>query len=94
LAWKATALPSLWIPPGIGVLKGNFDVAIRENFVMAAAVISNSSGDFILAATQRLSSTDVLMGEASVALLSLWLALLQVLPIFSLKEMPSWSPLL
>jgi hypothetical protein len=74
LAWKAIALPSLWIPPDIGFLKGNFDVAICENFVVATAVISNSSGDFILVATQRLSFTDVLMGEASVALLSLWLA--------------------
>ena len=62
LAWKATALSSLWIPPGLGFLKGNFDVAIRGNFAVAATVISNSFGDIILAATQRLSSTDVLMG--------------------------------
>ena len=70
LAWKAIALSSLWIPPGIGFLKGNFGVAIHGNFAVAAAVISNSFGDIILAATQRLSSTDVLMGEAFAALLT------------------------
>ena len=49
-------------------------MAVRENFAMAATVISNSSGDIILAATQRLSSIDVLMGEASAALLTSRLA--------------------
>jgi sensor histidine kinase YesM len=74
LAWKAIALASLWIPPSVGVLKGNFDVAIHENFAVVAAVISNFSSDIILAATQRLSSIDVLMGEAYAALLSSRLA--------------------
>jgi hypothetical protein len=73
-AWKAAALPSLWLPPCVGCLKGNFDVAICENFAVAVAVICDSSGEVILAATKRLSSTDVLMGEASTALLSSQLA--------------------
>jgi exonuclease III len=74
LAWRDVALPSLWLPPQTGCLKGNFDVAIRENFAVAAAVISDTAGNIILAATQKLHSTDVLLGEASAALLTTRLA--------------------
>jgi hypothetical protein len=73
-AWRAFALPSLWLPPDFESFKGNFDVAIREDFAVAAAVISDSSGEVILAATKRLSSTDVLMGEAAATFLATWLA--------------------
>jgi hypothetical protein len=74
-AWKAAVLPSLWLPPDFGSFKGNFDVAIRDDFAVAAAVISDYSGEVILAATKRLSSSDVLMGEAAAALLSTQLAI-------------------
>jgi len=74
LAWKALELPSLWTPPCSGFLKCNFDVAIRDNFAVAAAVISNSDGEIILAATQKLSITDALAGEAFAALLTSRLA--------------------
>jgi hypothetical protein len=66
--WHAVVLPSLWIPRS-GFLKGNFNVTIRDNFDVAAAVISNSDGKIILAVTQKLSNIDVLIGEASAALL-------------------------
>jgi hypothetical protein len=49
-------------------------VAIRDNFAVAAAVISDTAGNIILAATQKLHSTDVLLGEASAALLTTRLA--------------------
>jgi hypothetical protein len=49
-------------------------VAIRDNFAVAAAVISNSDGEIILAATQKLSITDALIGEASADLLTTRLA--------------------
>jgi hypothetical protein len=49
-------------------------VAIRDNFAVTAAVISNSSGDIILAVTQKLNVFDVLIGETSAAFLATWLA--------------------
>jgi hypothetical protein len=65
LAWQSVALSSLWQPPFSGCLKGNFDVAICDNFAVTTAVISNSSRDIILAVTQKLNVSDVLIGETS-----------------------------
>jgi hypothetical protein len=62
LAWKTFELPYLWTPPCSGFLKGNFDIAIRDNFAVAATVISNFDGEIILATTQKLSITDALVG--------------------------------
>ncbi|XP_059451038.1 uncharacterized protein LOC132181824 [Corylus avellana] len=73
-AWKKASLPSLWIPPLVGCLKGNFDVAIKGNFAVAAAVISDSSGEILAAATLKLHSSDALLGEAMAALLATRLA--------------------
>jgi hypothetical protein len=50
-------------------------VAIRDSFAVTAVVISDSSGNIIMAATQRLHSTDILVGEVSAALLTSQLAL-------------------
>jgi hypothetical protein len=80
-AWKDAALPSLWIPPLPGSFKANFDVAVRDSFSVAAAVISDSSGDIIFAATSKLLGTDALMGEAAAALLASQLA-----------SLPAWIP--
>jgi hypothetical protein len=66
--WQTVIFPSLWIPCS-GFLKGNFNVAIRDNFAVAAAIISNSDGEIILAVTQKLSNTNALIGEAYAALL-------------------------
>jgi hypothetical protein len=47
-AWQAAAFPSLRLPPQIECIKGNFDVAIRDNFVVAVTVISDSSVNYII----------------------------------------------
>jgi hypothetical protein len=73
-AWKDASLPSLWLPPCPGRIKGNFDVAVRDSFAVAAAVVSDSSGSVILAATLKLVGSDVLQGEATAALLASRLA--------------------
>jgi hypothetical protein len=57
------------------VFKENFDVAIRDSFVVVAAVISDSLSNIIMAATQRLHSMDILVREASAVLLASRLAL-------------------
>jgi hypothetical protein len=69
-AWRALVSPSLWFPPPLGWLKGNFDVAVRGNFSVAAGVISDASGNIIMAVTHKLSSSDALAGEAFAALLT------------------------
>ncbi|GLT54850.1 hypothetical protein SLA2020_280130 [Shorea laevis] len=46
-AWNDVVLSSLWIPPKPGSFKANFDVAVRESFSVAAAVICDSSGEII-----------------------------------------------
>jgi hypothetical protein len=74
LAWKNRSSPCLWFPPLLGSFKGNFDVTIRGSFSVAAATISDSSGSIILAATQHLHSSYVLLGEATAALLATRLA--------------------
>ena len=70
LAWQASTLSSFWFPPQQGSVKGNFDVAVRGDFAVAAAVLSDHTGEIIYACTQKLLSTDVLSGEASAALLA------------------------
>jgi hypothetical protein len=74
-AWNAASSFSLWTLPRINGIKGNFDVAVRDSFAVAAAVISDSSGNIITAATQQLHSTDILVGEAFAPLLAFRLAL-------------------
>lgn len=69
VAWCDVAMPSLWLPPRAGCIKENFDVVVRESYVVAATVISEDLGNVILAATQKLHSND-----ASTALLAVWLA--------------------
>jgi hypothetical protein len=73
-AWRDLALPTIWTPPVAGWIKGNFDVAVRGSFAVAAAVLSDDSGTIIAATTQKLVSTDVLQGEAHAALLVVRLA--------------------
>jgi hypothetical protein len=69
-AWSGFVLPSFWSVPSSGVVKGNFDVAIMEDFAIATAVVSDSTGNIIGAATQKFFFTDVGMGEAAAALLT------------------------
>jgi hypothetical protein len=74
LAWQSVVLPFIWLPPICRCLKSNFDVAIHDNFAVAAAVVSKSVGEIILAMIQKLSISNILIGEASAALLATWLA--------------------
>jgi hypothetical protein len=104
-AWRDCALPSIWMPPSAGHFKCNFDVAVRSSFAVAAAVISDESGNIVLAATQRILSLDALQGEARAALLGVRLAssaglvrlelegdaLLVILAINSPSSFVSWS---
>jgi len=73
-AWSDSILPSLWTPPFVGCIKGNFDVAVHGDFSVAAAIISDENGNIILVVTQKLTSSDALLGEASTALLTSQLA--------------------
>ncbi|XP_059436414.1 disease resistance protein RPM1-like [Corylus avellana] len=62
------------LPPRSGSFKGNFDVAVKGNWAVVAAMIMDCSGNIVLAATQKLHSSDVLLGGAAVALLATHLA--------------------
>jgi len=57
-----------------GCIKGNFDVAVHGDFVVAATIISDENGNIILAVTQKLTHSYALLGEASTALLTSQLA--------------------
>jgi hypothetical protein len=57
------------------LIKENFDVAVMDFFVVAATGSSDSSGNIIIAATQKLHSMNILVGEPSAALLATQLAL-------------------
>ena len=50
-------------------------MAIKDTFAVAAATISDSSGNIVFAASQKLSNLDVLQGEATAALLATRLAI-------------------
>ena len=69
----------------MGSVKGNFDVAIRGNLAVAAIVLSDSFGEIFAAATLKLHSSDVLLGEASAALLATRLARSYGLDVFSFE---------
>jgi hypothetical protein len=89
----------------LGCVKGNFDVAVRDSFVVVATVINDSSSTIIMATTQKLLLTDPLIGEASVALLASQLtlssgfdtlflegdALLVILAINTPSLFPTWN---
>ncbi|GLT69318.1 hypothetical protein SLA2020_414770 [Shorea laevis] len=63
-AWREVALPSLWSAHSAGHFKGNFDVAVRGSFAMAAKAVKHIHVimDFHVAASRE------------VALPSLWSA--------------------
>jgi hypothetical protein len=69
-AWKDLTLPSIWTPPVLGWIKGNFDAAVRGSFVVATTMISDDNGSIFAAATLKLSSTYALQGEVHAALLA------------------------
>jgi hypothetical protein len=69
-AWSDSVFSSTWAPPLPGNFKANFDVAVKNDFSVAAMVLSDSNGKIIHAATKRLSTTDASIGEAQAALLA------------------------
>ena len=73
-AWNDLALPVLWLPPAAGWVKGNFDVAVKDSYAVAAVMISNDRGDIVGATTQKLQCIEALQGEALAALLASRLA--------------------
>lgn len=48
-AWRDSSLSSIWLPPSAGSIKCNFDVAVKDSYVVA--VITDDHGNIILAAT-------------------------------------------
>jgi hypothetical protein len=62
------------LPLAVDCIKGNFDVVVKDSFVVAAAVISEDKGTIIAALMLELHSPDGLQGEALVALLAVQLA--------------------
>lgn len=62
LGARDAARPSLWLPPIAGCFKANFDVAMRGTFAVAATVLNHEQGNIIQAVTQKLVSTDTLIG--------------------------------
>jgi hypothetical protein len=53
-----------------GYLKLNFDVAVRSNYMVAAAVISDHDGSLLWTVARKLPLLDINAGEASAALLA------------------------
>ena len=74
-AWKSNSdYVDDWSPPPRGFLKANFDVAIRPNFVVAAAILRDHQEEIIAAHSQRLPYMDANQGEARAASLAVQLA--------------------
>lgn len=74
MAWQGASLPFLWVPPRPKCMKGNFDKAVRDSFVVAAAVI-----------TKKYPVMDALQGEAHASLLASRLAITLGFGNFSLQ---------
>jgi hypothetical protein len=70
-AWNSSDLASSdWVPPPLGYLKVNFDVAIRPNFAVAASTLRDHEGNFLAVNSLKLPPMEVAMGEAHAALLA------------------------
>jgi hypothetical protein len=86
VAWESNSdCVDDWSLPPRGFLKANFDVAIRPNFVVAAAILRDHQGEIIAAHSQRLPHMDANQGEARVASLAVKLASSYGFPPSSLK---------
>jgi hypothetical protein len=59
-----------WSPPPIGSLKLNFDVVVRQSFMVAAAIISDHDGLILWVVARKLPLLDINAGEARAALLA------------------------
>ncbi|GLT71069.1 hypothetical protein SLA2020_431110 [Shorea laevis] len=70
-AWSDKDLLVSWVPPSLGILKVNFDVAVRSNFMVAAAVITDHDGCLLSAVARKIPLLDINAGEAKAALLAI-----------------------
>jgi hypothetical protein len=73
-AWTDSTLSSIWSPPLPGTTKANFDVALSSDFAVATIVVSDFNGNIIGAATKKILTKDVALGEAQAALLAVHIA--------------------
>jgi hypothetical protein len=69
-AWSDKDLIASWSPLSIGYLKLNFDVVVRNNYMVAAVVISDHDGFLLWAVSRKLPLLDINAGEARAALLA------------------------
>ncbi|KAB1203799.1 hypothetical protein CJ030_MR8G016817 [Morella rubra] len=73
-AWqhkRDLALPNRWRPPDVDHFKVNFDVAVREDFAVGAAVIKNHLGQIVGACVEKIFIEDPEEGEIRAAHLGL-----------------------
>ncbi|GLT71435.1 hypothetical protein SLA2020_434520 [Shorea laevis] len=61
---------SSWNPPPIGFIKFNFDVAVRRDFMVAAATVSDHDGSLLWATAKKIPLMDINAGETQAALLA------------------------
>jgi hypothetical protein len=69
LAWNDSLSISLWSPPLPSTAKANFDVAVKNDFLVATMVPNDSNGKIIHATTKRLSTIEITVGEAQPTIL-------------------------
>ncbi|KAB1228236.1 hypothetical protein CJ030_MR7G005006 [Morella rubra] len=73
-AWqqkRQASIPSCWIPPKSGQFKVNFDVAVRDEFAVGAAVIKDSNGMIVGACVEKLDTEFPEDGEICAAYIGL-----------------------
>jgi hypothetical protein len=59
------------LPPAVDCVKGNFDVAVKDSFVVAAAFISDEKGTIIATVTLKFHLLD--RGVQAVTVSGYWL---------------------
>jgi hypothetical protein len=74
-AWKSgVAISADWSPPSPGSLSASFDVAVRQEFAVAAATLRDHEGNFLAVSSKKLPPLAASQGEAHAALLAVSLA--------------------
>ncbi|KAE8125705.1 hypothetical protein FH972_020480 [Carpinus fangiana] len=63
-------LPRLWTSPPSGFLKASFDVTMHKGMAVAAATLSDSNSNIIVAVSRKHTSLDANIGESFCCCLS------------------------
>ena len=58
-AWNDSSLKDSWEYPPPNFLKLNFDVAVRDSFMVSAAVVSDHEGSIVFAFAKKLPVLDI-----------------------------------